>query len=168
MELTKPMVCKSTLIMNMGLVKKFDSLMDELREDKVPTPHHALMSMGWSKRKKCSVSYISKGLTCLKYHPNLQEEYNYIATHPDIRNALANLLQTEDNRIPLMENAVTHQRATGKKDCGQQVFCSSIHQGKCDRQQAHCQTLSWTPAMVQHIGLCGKEKMAQISTNVGV
>ena len=63
------------------------------------------MFLGYLKQEKYSISYISKGLTCLKYHPNLDVEYLNIAMHPDVRNALANLrksmLQTEDNRIPL-------------------------------------------------------------------
>ena len=94
----------------MSLVKKFNSLMEVLSEENIPNPHHALMFLGWLKRKNYSVSYISKGLTCLKYHPKLQEEYNDITTHPDVRNALANLrkntLQTEDSRVPLMQTAI--------------------------------------------------------------
>ena len=38
-ELAKPTVCKSTLVANMTLVKKFDKLMDDLGEEKKPTPH---------------------------------------------------------------------------------------------------------------------------------
>ena len=106
----KPMVQQSTIQANLSLVKKFNSLMEELGEENIPNPHHTLMFLGSLKRKNYSVSYISKGLTCLKYHPKLQEEYNDIAMHPDIRNALANLrkntLQTEDNRVPLMQTAI--------------------------------------------------------------
>ena len=109
-ELAKPMVRQSTIQSNMTLVKKFDNLMKELGEENSPTPHRALMFLGWLKRQNYSVSYISKGLTCLKYHPKLQEENGEIATHPDIRNALANLrkntMQTEDNRVPLTQAAI--------------------------------------------------------------
>ena len=109
-ELNKPMVWQSTIQANMSLVKKFDSLMEELGEENIPTLHRALMFLGLLKRKNYSVSYISKGLTCLKYHPKLQEEYNDIATHPNVRNALENLrkstLQTEDNRVPLTQTAI--------------------------------------------------------------
>ena len=118
--LAKPQVRSSTLLANMSLVKKFDSLMEELGEENIPTPHRALMFMGWLKRQKYSISYISKGLTCLKYHPKLQEEYHDIATHPDVRNALANLrknvLHTEDNRIPLTKEAVLHFEKIMDKD----------------------------------------------------
>ena len=109
-KLAKPTVRKSTLAANMTLVRKFDNLMDELGEERKPTPHRALMFLGYLKRQRYSVTYISKGLTCLKYHPNLDDEFQDIATHPDVRNALVNLrknvLHTEDSRIPLTVKAV--------------------------------------------------------------
>ena len=118
-ELAKPMVCKSMFLTNM-LVKKFNELMEELGEEKVPNPHRALMFLGYLKRQNYSVSYISKGLTCLKYHPNLEAEYNDVVTHPDVRNALANLrkniLQVKDSRIPLTINAVTNFEQIMDKD----------------------------------------------------
>ena len=47
-ELAKPMVCKSMFLTNI-LVKKFNELIEELREEKVPNPHRALMFLGYLK-----------------------------------------------------------------------------------------------------------------------
>ena len=104
-ELSKPALRKSTVSNNMILVRKFNELMDKLGEERAPTPHRALMFFTHLRNSGYSVSYISKSLTSLKYHPNLEEDYEDIATHPDVRIALANLrrntLQSEDSRVPL-------------------------------------------------------------------
>ena len=65
--------------------------MEELGEDDVPNSHIALLFLSHLKRKGYSVSYLSKGMTCLKYHPKLQSEYQDIASSPEICKTLANL-----------------------------------------------------------------------------
>ena len=109
-ELSKPALRKSTVSNNMILIKKFNELMDKLGEERAPTPHRALMFFTHLRNSGYSVSYISKSLTCLKYHPNLKEDYEDIATHPDVRVALANLrrntLQSEDSRVPMTLNCM--------------------------------------------------------------
>ena len=109
-ELSKPALRKSTVSSNMILIKKFNELMDKLGEKRAPMPHRTLMFFTHLRNAGYSVSYISKSLTCLKYHPNLEEDYEDIATHPDMRVALANLrrntLQSEDSRVPLTLNCM--------------------------------------------------------------
>ena len=109
-ELSKQALRKSTVSNNMNLIKKFNELMDKLGKKRAPTPHRALMFFTHLRNSGYSVSYISKSLTCLKNHPNLEEDYEDIATHPDVRVALANLrrntLQSEDSRVPLTLNCM--------------------------------------------------------------
>ena len=99
---------KSTEATNRSMIKCFDELMQSLGEDNEPNPHRALLFLSHMKREGYSTRYISKGVTCLRYHPKLTENYCDISRHPDVRNALANLhktlLQLEDTRIPLTKS----------------------------------------------------------------
>ena len=119
-KLSVPMLQKSTVTCHTSLIKRYDTLMESLGEDKEPTPHRAILFFSWMKCEGYSVRYICKGLMCLKYHPQLSSNYFNISRHPDMRNALSNLrkmmLQPKDSRIPLTKEIAMEFEKIADKD----------------------------------------------------